>query len=405
MKTAGLSIEWYAFGAALAVGAVTGLVANFDDHAWHAPVTGLVGFAMSWIVLRRGRQASAGAASERTDTPCPDQGAMSGSAAGDNRDAPGLRQDDRFLSLSEHLKACRNLFDRAQRDTSSVVDETEQAATDIVGKLRVVDGTITELLAFLSHPDRRIADLVDRTDQKLAANHKRIDDFIGHREEAIAQSKDRLKDIDGLTANLDGAVQAIRDVARQTNMLALNATIEAARAGSAGAGFAIVAGEVKNLSQRSDESAVKVRQDIERLRSSIETHMGAMFGEAVDAERTDLEQVQATIDELTTDLETFVVYQKEIVTRVQQESLNVAGPVAELIGSIQFQDVTRQRLQFLEQIFAGARQHLVELESAVGDVSAGRDLPDLHRFVAMTVDDGPSPPRARIGSAVRIEMF
>ncbi|WP_281630155.1 methyl-accepting chemotaxis protein [Vibrio sp. St2] len=61
----------------------------------------------------------------------------------------------------------------------------------------------------------------------------------------------------------------ITSVAEQTNLLALNAAIEAARAGEQGRGFAVVADQVRELSAKSSESAVEIRNLLDRSEQEV----------------------------------------------------------------------------------------------------------------------------------------
>ncbi|MGE0085559.1 MAG: methyl-accepting chemotaxis protein [Desulfococcaceae bacterium] len=89
--------------------------------------------------------------------------------------------------------------------------------------------------------------------------------------ESINRLKDSMENIIKSGKATSGLVKTIDEIAFQTNLLALNASVEAARAGEAGGGFAVVAGEVKNLAARASEAARNTSLLIEDTLEKIET--------------------------------------------------------------------------------------------------------------------------------------
>ncbi len=82
--------------------------------------------------------------------------------------------------------------------------------------------------------------------------------------EIMQRFSDAVSAIGAMVATIDG-------IADKTNMLALNASIEAARAGDAGRGFSVVAGEVKELAQQTAKATVQIREQIKVIQQESET--------------------------------------------------------------------------------------------------------------------------------------
>jgi methyl-accepting chemotaxis protein len=123
-------------------------------------------------------------------------------------------------------------------------------------------------------------------------------------------------------SRISNVANDISGIARQTNLLALNATIEAARAGSAGQGFAVVAGEVKILARQTGDAAGEIGATLSDLRGELRrlmTHSneGASRAEIVVGSATSIGHAMRLVGEAVTEV-------NEHVSQIAGETHDIA---------------------------------------------------------------------------------
>ncbi|OZG74439.1 hypothetical protein BTA51_05365 [Hahella sp. CCB-MM4] len=112
--------------------------------------------------------------------------------------------------------------------------------------------------------------------------------------EQVNETSEDIGRLGAVANNINAVLEVISGIAEQTNLLALNAAIEAARAGEHGRGFAVVADEVRSLSQRTASSTQEIREIIGNIQGQAVHCVGAMESQVQRAQVTVRKSVDAS---------------------------------------------------------------------------------------------------------------
>ncbi len=158
------------------------------------------------------------------------------------------------MRISEELQSGADLASRSSAEISSSSQTLAASSSEQAASLEETSASLEEL----SSMTRRNTDGARQA--RTLADATRSSAETGAR-----QMRDMVEAMNSIKASSDSVAKIIKtidEIAFQTNILALNAAVEAARAGEAGAGFAVVAEEVRALAQRSATAARETSDQI-----------------------------------------------------------------------------------------------------------------------------------------------
>ncbi|WP_161256373.1 methyl-accepting chemotaxis protein [Heliomicrobium undosum] len=170
--------------------------------------------------------------------------------------------------------------------------EAESALRQAVEATRNIAGAAEDI----HRQSRRSRDLA-RSGTEGARQVSGCMEEISRRSEEMHHVFVRLEE---LAAQIDTITATIGVISEQTQLLALNAAIEAARAGAAGAGFAVVAGEVKKLAVQSQTAVRDTGMMLTEIRKSVSSlaHLSAQGRDAVANGRASVHNIATLFREL-----------------------------------------------------------------------------------------------------------
>jgi methyl-accepting chemotaxis protein len=278
-----------------------------------------------------------------------------------------------FADIEKSMSGiARMIYEKSQiipvlvRQLEDVIQQTETAALEIGDKFMGIVQKARSQATNASHSLGDISgsegnseeNLIDISKGSLLAvikNFKLVADVA-------QQSLRNMETIIADTGNIGEVVAEIEYIADQTNLLALNASIEAARAGQHGRGFAVVADEVRRLSTRSTGAGTDIRKLVHKVDRSISeiykqtTERADECGKkSTEAESMALRAFQGLDEQMER--------AKNGLERISAETESLAQDISGVIYSMQFQDITRQRIEHVMQPLEDIK---IEFEEALG---------------------------------------
>lgn len=260
-----------------------------------------------------------------------------------------------FGALRQVIQGIRSTAQ--QLDTGAA--EVSHASQDLSQRTESQAATLEETTAAVEEITvsmRASAEATQQTRNAVDTTRRRAEEGSA----VVRNAVEKMNEIADSSVQISKIISIIDDISFQTNLLALNAGVEAARAGESGRGFAVVASEVRNLAQRTADSAAEIKGLIDISNDHVESGV-----ELVGNAGRMLESIVRHIKEASELTE-------QVAGAAEQQS-TAFGEIN--IGMSQLDTVTQQNAAMVEQSTAA----LVEMRN---DASALNALVEVFRLRA-----------------------
>lgn len=270
------------------------------------------------------------------------------------------------------------LLDKAQlmpvltNQLTEVIQQTESAVLDIGDRfMNIVERARNQARKASGAFSRFAGDDEDSKDALLDLSKQALSDVIESMKGIATVVEQTLAGMELIIEDAEDIrkiVSEIEYIAEQTNLLALNAAIEAARAGEHGRGFAIVADEVRKLSDRSNAAADEIRE----LITKVETDMKDIYlktKKSTSESNVLSSEAEMVVEDTLKEIDGVMNDAKKQLAELTVETESLAKDISSIVISMQFQDITRQRIEHVIEPLLSFKSDLEKTTQKIRNMS------------------------------------
>lgn len=268
----------------------------------------------------------------------------------------------------------RRTLEAIQSELTRTSDHVEDATLDLSARFR-------ELAESALNQSRRVEEIVAMAGS-VAIDGERVplDELVTHMQDMIAEMIANivqlsmramsmvylLDDVQKDVGELEKSIGDIDSINRQTNFLALNATIEASRAGEAGRTFAVVAQEVRHLSRTTSELAERMRSKVTAVVKGVR-HGHDILREIANTDMSPQMLAKERVDKTMESLVQQTAHFQAVLETAANSSSDMSQTIGHMVTRMQFQDLTKQRLEGVNDSLSIITAGLEDLENRTRD--------------------------------------
>ena len=210
---------------------------------------------------------------------------------------------------------------QATRNITNATDRQRKEIDGVTAEMSNLSASIQEITSTAETVAESARQTADTGEEGQEAAETALEELSGIQQQANV-SVETIENLDEGMGQIGEIVEFITDIAEQTNILALNANIEAARVGEAGSGFAVVAQEVKQLAEETQDAAAEIGaviEDVQEMTNESVTDIRAM-SESVEDGADTVEEALLALDEIAEEAEETDIGVQNIVTATGQQA-------------------------------------------------------------------------------------